>query len=232
MLEKLTDPRYATISQPSAHALDLARRVLAENPAPLMCEVGVGIGATSIELCRLLDGRGEIWFFDFAEKLEELAADLRGAGFGNFRTFGNSRRTFDSYAWTLAMQLRRRRARGEAGFIDFAYLDGAHTFFHDAPATMCLKEMVKPGGFLLMDDYDWTIAVSPTMRPTVNPAITQDYTEEQIELSHVEMVCALLLDEDPAFERVDIGYRRQEHRRAYRRVGSPVEVAGPGGPRP
>ena len=218
MLERLTDPRFATISQPSAHALDLVRRVLSTNPSPLLCEVGVGIGATSIEFCRLLEHRGEIWFFDFAEKLEELAGDLGDAGFANFRTFGNSRRTFDSYAWTLAMQLRRRRAQGEAAFIDFAYLDGAHTFFHDAPATMCLKEMLRPGGYLLMDDYDWTIAVSPIMRPTVNSAIVQDYTEEQIELSHVEMVCALLLDDDPAFERVDIGYRRQEHRRAYRRI--------------
>jgi hypothetical protein len=60
--------------------------------------------------------------------------------------------------------------------------------------------------------------VSPTLRYTVNPATVQDYREEQIELSHVEMVCALLLDDDPAFERVDIGYRRQEHRRAYRRI--------------
>ncbi len=218
MLEKLSDPRFATISTPSAHALDLARRVLAENPAPLLCEVGVGLGATSIELCRLLDHRGEIWFFDFEEKLAELGADLRAAGFANFRTFGNSRRTFDSYAWTLAMQLRRRRAAGEQAFIDLAYLDGAHTFFHDAPATVCLKEMLRPGGYLLMDDYDWTFAVSPTMRPSVNPSIVRDYTEEQIELSHVEMVCALLLDDDPAFERVDIGYRGQEHRRAYRRL--------------
>lgn len=218
MLEKLSDPRFATISQPSIHALDLARRVLADNPAPLLCEVGVGLGATSIELCKLLDHRGEIWFFDFEEKLAELAADLVAAGFANFRTFGNSRRTFDSYAWTLAMQLRRRRAAGGQGFIDLAYLDGAHTFFHDAPATVCLKEMLRPGGYLLMDDYDWTIAVSPTMRPSVNPAIVRDYTDEQIELSHVEMVCALLLDEDPAFERIDIGYLRQEHRRAYRRL--------------
>lgn len=217
MLEKLSDPRYRTVSQPSSHALDLVRRVLAENSAPLVCEVGVGIGATSIELCRLLSHRGEIWFLDFAEKLDELAVDLRAGGFTNFRTFGNSRRTFDSYAWTLAMQLRGHRVAGEPAFLDFAYLDGAHTFFHDAPATLCLKEMLKPGGYLLMDDYDWSIAVSPTMRPSVNPAITRDYTEEQIELSHVEMVCALVLDNDPDFERIDLGFRRQEHRRAYRR---------------
>jgi predicted O-methyltransferase YrrM len=217
VLEKINDARYRLISQPSAHALDLARRVLDGNHAPLFCEVGIGIGATSIELCRLLAHRGEIWFFDFEDKLAELTTDLRAAGFDNFRTFGNSRRTYDSYGWTLAMELRRMRERGQQAGIDFAYLDGAHTFFHDAPATVCLKEMVKPGGYLLMDDYDWTIAVSPSMRPTVNPSITRDYTDEQIELSHVEMVCALLFDNDHCFERVDIGYRRQEHRRAYRR---------------
>ncbi|HVZ10034.1 class I SAM-dependent methyltransferase [Rhodopila sp.] len=218
MLERLTDPRFKAISQPSAQAVALTTQILEREPAPVIAEIGIGIGATSMALCSLLDHRGEAWFFDFEDRVTELAADLAAAGYTNIRTFGNSRATHDSYGWTLAMLLRRRRASGPAALFDFIYLDGAHVWHHDALATVCAKALLKPGGFLLMDDYDWTIAVSPTMRPSVNPTIRQHYTEEQIELSHVEMICSLLLDDDPHFERVPLGYRGREHRRAYRRL--------------
>jgi predicted O-methyltransferase YrrM len=218
MLEKLADPRYQAIARPCAHALDLATRVLAATPDPIVCEVGVGIGATSLEICRKLDHRGEAWFFDYQDRLNELAADLSAAGFTNIRMFGNSRRTFDGYGWNLAMLLRQTLDRGVSGLIDFVYLDGAHTFHHDAPSTVCLKDLLKVGGYILMDDYDWTIAVSPTMRPSVCPAVEQHYTDVQIELSHVEMVCSLFLDSDPRFVVVPLGYRGREHRRAYRRI--------------
>jgi predicted O-methyltransferase YrrM len=218
MLEKLADPRYQAIARPCEHAIDLVTRVVADTPEAIVCEVGIGIGATSLEICRTLDHRGQAWFFDYADRLAELATDLTAAGFTNFRTFGNSRRTFDSYAWNLAVLLRQTRDRGTEGLFDFVYLDGAHTFHHDAPATVCLKDLLKVGGYILMDDYDWTIAISPTMRPSVNPAVEQHYTDEQIELSHVEMVCSLFLDPDPRFVPVPIGYRGREHRRAYRRI--------------
>ncbi|QLH37763.1 MAG: class I SAM-dependent methyltransferase [Defluviicoccus sp.] len=219
MLERLTDPRFRAISQPSPQAIDLIRRVLAEHSAPVVAEIGIGIGATSVALCELLDHRGEAWFFDFEERVNELATDLRAAGYQNIRVMGNSRATYDSYSWTLAMLLRRRRSAQPVELFDFIYLDGAHVCHHDTLATVCAKELLKRSGYLLMDDYDWTIATSPTMRPSVNPTIRQHYTEEQIELSHVEMICSLLLDTDPEFQRVPIGYRTREHRRAYRKLG-------------
>lgn len=217
MLERLIDPRFKAISTPCQQAIDLTARILGERPAPVIAEVGIGIGATSIALCKLLDHRGEVWFFDFEDRVSELAVDLRGAGYANIQVLGNSRATYDSYSWTLAMLLRRRRAAQSAELFDFIYLDGAHVCHHDTLATVCAKALLKPGGYLLMDDYDWSIATSPTMRPSVNPAIRQHYTEQQIELSHVEMVCSLLLDADPQFEPVPIGYRTREHRRAYRK---------------
>jgi predicted O-methyltransferase YrrM len=218
MLERLTDPRFKAISQPCPQALDLVTRVMADRPAPVIAEVGIGIGATSSALCQLLGDRGEVWFFDFEDRVTELATDLRAAGHANIRIFGNSRATYDGYGWTLAILLRRTRDRQPEGLFDFIYLDGAHVCHHDTLAAVCAKALLKSGGYLLMDDYDWSIASSPTMRPSVNPTIRQHYTEEQIELSHVEMICALLLDNDPQFERVPIGYKTREHRRAYRKA--------------
>lgn len=238
MLEKLTDPRFAAISRPSQEAVALLKRVMETTPEPVVCEIGIGIGATTQELCRNLGNRGELWIFDFEEKVEELVSDLRSAGYSNVRSVGNSHRPGDSYGWTLATFLRRARARAGApfgGLFDFVYLDGAHAFQHDAPATVSVKELLKPGGYLLMDDYDWTFAISPSLRPSKSPSILKEYTEEQIELSHVEMVCSLLLDCDPQFEIVPIGYRGREHRRAYRkadRVETNVSATGPSAPSP
>ncbi|MEJ8571578.1 class I SAM-dependent methyltransferase [Microbaculum marinum] len=219
MLERRDDPRFVAIAKPCEHALALLRQVKDRTSAPKVAEVGIGIGATSVELCRILDGDGEISFFDFAEKVDDLAADLTAHGFENFRTYGNTRRTFDSYCWALAKVLQDMRRAGEDGVFDFIYLDGCHMFHHDAPATVICKELVKPDGILLMDDYNWSIAISPTTRPSANPRITRHFTDEQIEVPHVALICELFLDHDPAFERLDIGYAEtpHEHRRAFRK---------------
>ncbi|MGE0415551.1 MAG: class I SAM-dependent methyltransferase [Acetobacteraceae bacterium] len=219
MLERLTDPRFKAISEPCQHALDLTARILESRPDPVIAEIGIGIGATSLQLCRLLNHRGRIWIFDFEDRVAELQGDLNALGFSNITIRGNSRRTFDSYGWTLAVLLRQSRHRGSAEMFDFIYLDGCHLYPFDTMATVCAKAMLKPGGYLLMDDYDWSILGSPTMTPELNPSIRQHYSPEQIELSHVEMICSILLDTDPVFERVPIGYKGREHRRAYRKSG-------------
>ncbi|MCB1500209.1 MAG: class I SAM-dependent methyltransferase [Bauldia sp.] len=219
MLEKVQDPRYAAIAKPAEQVLGLLRRLLLTNDSPTVCEVGIGIGATSVEICRLLDHKGIIFFFDFAEKLEQLGKDLSDLGFQNFVMVGNERKTFDSYAWNLGKLLLDNIRAGKNGLFDLVFLDGAHAFQYDAPAAVILKGLVKPGGVLILDDYDWSFAVSPTMRPSVKPEITNDYTHEQIEMSHVKFVCDLFFDPDPLFEKIDIGYGSKEHRRAYRRLG-------------
>lgn len=233
MLEKLTDPRFAAISKPSPHALDLLDGTLRANPAPVICEVGVGIGATTIELCRRLDNRGELHLFDYEDRLVDLAADLRAHGFDNVRLYPNSRKTFDSYNWALAKLALANRERDDPQLYDFAYFDGCHMFHHDAPAAMLLKDLMKPGGVLLLDDYEWSIAVSPTMRPSVTPTIAEHYTDDQISTPHVRLICSLFLDVDPSLEKLDIGFKGREQRRAYRKLGpSRVgELATAGGAR-
>jgi predicted O-methyltransferase YrrM len=219
LLEKLTDPRFQSIAKPSEHALKLVGQILETNPEPAICEVGVGIGATTIEFCKLLDNKGMLYLFDFEDRLTDLGEDIKAQGFENVRAFMNTRKTFDSYNWALSKLVLENRAADTKTLFDFAYLDGCHMFHHDAPATLLLKELVKPGGILLMDDYNWSIALSPTMRPSAQPTITKHYTDEQIEVPHVAMICSVFLDDDPRFEKMEIGYATgHEHRRAYRKL--------------
>jgi predicted O-methyltransferase YrrM len=218
MLEKIGDPNHFTVNKPQRHAIDMLNRVLQEGPEPTIAEVGVGIGATTLELCKLLNHKGRIYLFDFQEKLDELAADLMKLGFTNFVMLGNENKPYDGYGWSLAKLLLESRRENPAGLFDYVYLDGAHLFHHDAASAVILKELLKPGGILLLDDYHWMIATSPTMRPELQPEVVKQFSAEQINTPHVKLICDLFLDPDPVFEKIDLGFQERERKRAYRKL--------------
>jgi len=62
-----------------------------------------------------------------------------------------------SYVWWLKMQVEERS--DEAGncepLYDFCYLDGAHNFTIDGLAVLLVERLLRPGGWLLLDDVDW-----------------------------------------------------------------------------
>ncbi len=52
--------------------------------------------------------------------------------------------------------------------------------------------MLAPGGHVDFDDYDWSIAASPTMNPSAFPNSRKWFSEEQIETRQVKLVVDLL----------------------------------------
>jgi predicted O-methyltransferase YrrM len=223
MLKRLANPNYKAMKSPSRDAVVLLNRVLRTNPNPEIAEIGVAIGATTYALCQALNRAGRIHLFDFGPTLDALAAELREENFDNIVLHPNGRKLFESYNWNLAIMLRQMRNDGKDGIFDLVYLDGAHVFHHDAPAAVVLKELLRPGGYLLFDDYSWTLASSPTLGPSVNASTAENYSQEQIEIAHIALICEIFFDRDTRFERVDLGYPReqggQELRRAYRKLG-------------
>jgi hypothetical protein len=72
-----------------------------------LAEIGCYEGHTTIEFARVLDGRGQIHIYDFVDRVEDVLAKVRAAGYENITGFGNSRRTYDSYNWSLMRMLER-----------------------------------------------------------------------------------------------------------------------------
>ena len=125
MIEKLGAPGYETISLPNPNAAAVIQALFAAgNNAPMVAEIGVGIGATTQVMATLLDNRGELHLYDFQDKVAELAADLANLGFANVKGFGNTDRHWDSDNWTLGRML----LDGKHEVYDYIYIDGAHTF--------------------------------------------------------------------------------------------------------
>jgi len=82
------------------------------------------------------------------------------------------------------------------------FLDGAHTWAHDALAFFLADRLLRPGGHIDFDDFDWSLARSPTLRPSVFPRTAEDFTEEQIECRQVESILDLLVRRDARYVEV------------------------------
>lgn len=195
MIEKLGQPGYEFISRPDPDVVSWVKAEVEAGRSPRYAEIGVGIGATALEVCRLLGNKGEVHLFDFHGKLSELHKDLVAAGFTNVTPHPNKRLHWDSYVWSLVRCLEEH---GEECF-DYVYLDGAHTIFHDLPAYFISKKLLRPGGILDFDDYDWSWGGSPTMNPDKAPWVKECMTDEQIATKQVKLLIDLFVARDEDF---------------------------------
>lgn len=114
-----------------------------------------------------------------------------------------------TYSWTLFEMLQK----GEQ--FDVIYVDGHHTFYIDLPAIILADKLLKPGGYLLLDDMEWSLSF---LKANMMRSLSQwyfyrtiynfsDYTKEQQSLPHIKMIADELLikrsnytkDEDLSF---------------------------------
>ncbi len=199
MLEKIGQPGFETLSKPDDVALKILDLALAENDELTVFEVGVGVGATTKPIAEKMNNKGALVLFSRSNDVESLAADLLALGYTNIDArWGSQNKTYSGYHFDLALAVQS----GALTKVDFAYVDGGHVFHLDAPTTCILKEICSVGGYLVFDDWYWSLGASPTLSPDINAATARDYDSAQIEASHVRMVCEIFLDRDKRYKRL------------------------------
>ena len=161
-------------------------------------EVGVYKGFTALRIAALLRGEGEIHVFDYEDRVAEVRDRIKASGYGNVVAHANSRRLLDSYNWSLMRVL----AEHGGPVYDYVFLDGAHTWAHDALAFFLIDRLLVPGGYLDFDDYAWSLGASPSMNPRAFPDVTSLYSDEQIETQQVALIVDLLVRPGGRYEEV------------------------------
>lgn len=188
-------PGAVAVSGPNMRTIEFVRGTRAERIA----EIGIYRGHTSLEFARYLDGKGELHLFDFEDVATRVRDELAAAGYGNVKAFGSSYLYLDSYNWSLAKILERNTEP----IYDYVFLDGAHTWAVDALTVFLADKLLKVGGHIDFDDYDWTLQESPSLNPRVFPLTARMYTPEQIAAPQVRMIIELIVRRDPRYvERV------------------------------
>ncbi|BAI88797.1 class I SAM-dependent methyltransferase [Arthrospira platensis NCB002] len=199
MIEKIGSSGYEALSTPDSVVLKILDNLTLSGAKKSLTyyEIGVGIGVTTLEVAKRLNNSGTIILFSLEREVSELASDLAKLGFTNIdSSWGSPSRTYSGYHFQLAQGF----VAGLLKPFDLAYIDGGHVFHLDAPAACVLKELCKPGGYMLFDDWYWSIAKSPSLNPSVKPDILLKYDDEQIKVCHVQLVCKVVMDTDSRFE--------------------------------
>lgn len=214
MLEKIGTEGFGAISKPCYQCLQLVKKIKEEKENVVIAEVGIGIGATAVEIMKLLESDDQYYMFSYEKDVLELKSDLRKLDFEckNINGFGNTHKTYDSYVWELA-KIYLNVDKKE--IFDCTYLDAAHDFLNDSSACCLLKLMTKVGGYIIFDDIDWSYGNSPTQNPIKRPDILNKYTQEQIDACQIEMVVKVFMEGDKSWKYVD--EYSSIHRAVYRR---------------
>lgn len=200
------DPSYPFINRRAVEFVKLTNcRALAE--------IGVGRGQNARAMAEWVRERGTLDLFDYADQLEIARSSMQGEPFRHVRFHANSRLTHDNYNWSLMKLLQQQ----SEPIWDYVYLDGAHTWTHDACAFFLIDRLLKPGGYIEFDDYFWSFSSSPTANPSTYPPVAGQYTAEQIQTSHIGLVVDLLVKKHP-------GYSSVVENRIYRKAAACKEI--------
>ena len=179
--------------------------VRATRPAEVL-ELGTahGVGAAYLAGALEANGSGRLTTVDFAGAAYDPAPEavLARAGVaGRVRIV----REFSSYTWWLKEQVQARsdRAGNAEPLYDFVYLDGAKNWTIDGLAVVLVEKLLRPGGWLLMDDLDWTYAQDPG-REATDGIVHRELSEPERTQPHLRAVFDLIVAQHPAFTDVRV----------------------------
>jgi predicted O-methyltransferase YrrM len=167
-----------------------------ETAPVLILELGTAHGASTAYTAAALEenGSGHLITVDRAESRFDPEPLLRELGLDRLVTFVV--RDDSSYNWYLK-ELIAEHSDGAGNcepIFDFCYLDGAHNWTIDGLAVFLVEKLLKPGGWLLLDDLEWSYASSPS-------GASAPFPMSQVELRepHMRAVFDLIVRQHPAF---------------------------------
>jgi predicted O-methyltransferase YrrM len=179
--------------------------VRATRPAEVL-ELGTahGVGAAYLAAALEDNGAGRLTTVDFAGAAYDPPPEQVLARAGVAARV-EVVREFSSYTWWLKEQVQARSdgAGNVAPRFDFVYLDGAKNWTIDGLAVVLVEKLLRPGGWLLMDDLDWTYAQDPG-REATDGIVHRELSEPERTQPHLRAVFDLIVAQHPSFTDVRV----------------------------
>ena len=163
-----------------------------------------GVGAAYLAGALADNGLGALTTVDFAGASYDPSPEtvLARAGVAERVTVV---REFSSYTWWLKEQVQARS--DSAGNVepayDFVYLDGAKNWTIDGLAVVLIEKLLRPGGWLLMDDLPWTYADDPG-REATDGIVHRELSESERTEPHLRAVFDLIVAQHPSFTELKV----------------------------
>ena len=178
-------------------------KFIADQQIETILELGFNRGVSTCYMAAVLSelGRGSIstidlaWAREVTPNIEELL-DRIGERH-RVKVFYEP----TSYTWRMMRFLEE----DPTPRFDFCYLDGAHSWFVDALAFFLVDRLLRPGGWIIFDDLDWTYATSSSLKES--EMVRSMPLDEQV-TSQVKQIYELLVKTHPHYHnfRVEEGW--------------------------
>jgi predicted O-methyltransferase YrrM len=186
---------------------DLGRRVyehIRSTRPEQALELGTAHGVSAAYIAAALEanGSGHLITVDhggaaYAPSPEEV---LAGAGLAHRVTVV---REHSSYNWFLKQQIEAASdAAGNCSpMYDFCYLDGSKNWNIDGLAVVLVEKLLRSGGWLLMDDIEWTYEDNPWIVPDGDGRPLGPLSDSERTQPHLRAVFELIVKQHPSFTR-------------------------------
>jgi predicted O-methyltransferase YrrM len=163
-------------------------------------ELGTSFGVSAAYMAAALDanGEGRVTTVDHvrSNSPEELLSRLEPAVAGRIELV---RIPDSSYTWWLKKQVAARiddTGNCEPRY-DFVFLDGAHNWTVDGLSVVLIEKLLRPGGWLLLDDLDWVPRSDP--HGIRERGVFFPLSESERNAPHIRDVFELLVRPNAAF---------------------------------
>lgn len=182
------------------HAIDLYERILRDKPAEIL-ELGIAHGTATCYMAAALEeiGAGRITAVDlknaeFDPSAEEQLERCR------LSRYARVVRMQTGYTWFLHDEVRRHTRDGLCRpSYDLCIIDGPKNWTIDGFSFFLVDKLLKPGGWIIFDDFDWTYAAADQSRPATDGISHRSLSEEERSTPHIREVFELLVMQHPGY---------------------------------
>ena len=139
------------LGQISAQEGELIRRCIEEIKAEVSVEVGLAFGTSAMFICEYLKKTPNTRHY-VMDPFQMYDASYGGIGLNNLKKsgYGDFVEFMDKPSQLALPELEQRKV-----IVDFAFIDGWHTFDHTLVDFFFTDRILKKGGIIILDDTDW-----------------------------------------------------------------------------
>ena len=185
-----------------ANAGYLYELILRERPRKIL-ELGIAHGTATCYMAAALQeiGAGTITAVDLietADRFQPTPADqLELTGLSQFVEIVRMK---TGYTWFLHDKIRQNTNNQIcAEEYDLCLIDGPKNWTIDGAAFFFVDKLLKPGGWIIFDDYSWTYARADTKRAATDGITHRTLSDAERETPHIREVFELLVVQHPNY---------------------------------